>query len=382
MLNKLKNKIAKGDKKEDVKEKKVPSKNVILKSSDVPLSEKKDSIDSLDSLESLEELSLESLDDDMQYISLDSDNISLEDATGRKNNEIEDFEFKNVNNKRREHLSAKEDYLQRKKEAQQSKAKRKLINGLLASVLSIFFLLGILTAFPDEVTSLTSKASESVSVFLGGVFNKDIQKRIERDFGKFGIKFPKDSSENLKDSNVLNLKSNGIALVEGIPMKFTEKNKGNFTKNFKKGSYLVGNNLPEGIYYGKNTKLTIFNKVDHVLKNKNGKEIVLKKEYLELKKGQIIIVSKVGGFVPQEYKEEKFIDLKDIVENKEYLVGKDLPAGDYVLKSTSSRGRINVTDTNKILDNILVQGSGEVSLSKGDFVSFEKIDTIEKIQNK
>lgn len=332
-----------------------------------------------------DELSIKKNEEQTPEIIEDDDEISLESlsnsGSNRKSklNDIEDFEIKNVNNKRREHLSAKEDYLQRKKEEAKARARRKLNNGLIALFLFAFLIGGVYTAFPNEVMTFTHNIKEQVSIVFGGVFNKDVKDKVENDIrNKLGLDPSISLDENLKKENIKKLTDSGIKFVKNIPTTITDKNAKEFQENIKEGNYIVGKDIPAGIYYGKGTKLTIFEKYEEMLSDKKGKSVELDGDFVKLSSGHLISIDKLGEFLPVQHRNKNYIDFKDMKEGKEYQVGVDFKAGTYTFESDGREGLVNIVNEYGEVDTKQVFGSLQLNLENNTFFYFEKIKDIKK----
>lgn len=332
-----------------------------------------------------DELSIKKNEEQTPEIIEDDDEISLESlsnsGSNRKSklNDIEDFEIKNVNNKRREHLSAKEDYLQRKKEEAKARARRKLNNGLIALFLFAFLIGGVYTAFPNEVMTFTHNIKEQVSIVFGGVFNKDVKDKVENDIrNKLGLDPSISLDENLKKENIKKLTDSGIKFVKNIPTTITDNNAKEFQENIKEGNYIVGKDIPAGIYYGKGTKLTIFEKYEEMLSDKKGKSVELDGDFVKLSSGHLISIDKLGEFLPIEHRKKNYIDFKDMKEGKEYQVGVDFKAGTYTFESDGREGLVNIVNEYGEVDTKQVFGSLQLNLENNTFFYFEKIKDIKK----
>lgn len=332
-----------------------------------------------------DELSIKKNEEQTPEIIEDDDEISLESlsnsGSNRKSklNDIEDFEIKNVNNKRREHLSAKEDYLQRKKEEAKARARRKLNNGLIALFLFAFLIGGVYTAFPNEVMTFTHNIKEQVSIVFGGVFNKDVKDKVENDIrNKLGLDPSISLDENLKKENIKKLTDSGIKFVKNIPTTITDKNAKEFQENIKEGNYIVGKDIPAGIYYGKGTKLTIFEKYEEMLSDKKGKSVELDGDFIKLSSGHLISIDKLGEFLPVQHRKKNYIDFKDMKEGKEYQVGVDFKAGTYTFESDGREGLVNIVNEYGEVDTKQVFGSLQLNLENNTFFYFEKIKDIKK----
>lgn len=332
-----------------------------------------------------DELSIKKNEEQTPEIIEDDDEISLESlsnsGSNRKSklNDIEDFEIKNVNNKRREHLSAKEDYLQRKKEEAKARARRKLNNGLIALFLFAFLIGGVYTAFPNEVMTFTHNIKEQVSIVFGGVFNKDVKDKVENDIrNKLGLDPSISLDENLKKENIKKLTDYGIKFVKNIPTTITDKNAKEFQENLKEGNYIVGKDIPAGIYYGKGTKLTIFEKYEEMLSDKKGKSVELDGDFVKLSSGHLISIDKLGEFLPVQHRKKNYIDFKDMKEGKEYQVGVDFKAGTYTFESDGREGLVNIVNEYGEVDTKQVFGSLQLNLENNTFFYFEKIKDIKK----
>lgn len=331
------------------------------------------------------ELSIKKNEEQTPEIIEDDDEISLESlsnsGSNRKSklNDIEDFEIKNVNNKRREHLSAKEDYLQRKKEEAKARARRKLNNGLIALFLFAFLIGGVYTAFPNEVMTFTHNIKEQVSIVFGGVFNKDVKDKVENDIrNKLGLDPSISLDENLKKENIKKLTDSGIKFVKNIPTTITDNNAKEFQENIKEGNYIVGKDIPAGIYYGKGTNLTIFEKYEEMLSDKKGKSVELDGDFIKLSSGHLISIDKLGEFLPIEHRKKNYIDFKDMKEGKEYQVGVDFKAGTYTFESDGREGLVNIVNEYGEVDTKQVFGSLQLNLENNTFFYFEKIKDIKK----
>lgn len=331
------------------------------------------------------ELSIKKNEEQTPEIIEDDDEISLESlsnsGSNRKSklNDIEDFEIKNVNNKRREHLSAKEDYLQRKKEEAKARARRKLNNGLIALFLFAFLIGGVYTAFPNEVMTFTHNIKEQVSIVFGGIFNKDVKAKVENDIrNKLGLDPSISLDENLKKENIKKLTDSGIKFVKNIPTTITDKNAKEFQENIKEGNYIVGKDIPAGIYYGKGTKLTIFEKYEEMLSDKKGKSVELDGDFIKLSSGHLISIDKLGEFLPVQHRKKNYIDFKDMKEGKEYQVGVDFKAGTYTFESDGREGLVNIVNEYGEVDTKQVFGSLQLNLENNTFFYFEKIKDIKK----
>lgn len=331
------------------------------------------------------DLSIKKNEEQTPEIIEDDDEISLESLSNSGNNrksklnEIEDFEIKNVNNKRREHLSAKEDYLQRKKDEAQARARRKLNNGLIALFLFAFLIGGVYTAFPNEVMTFTHNVKEKVSIVIGGIFNKDVQGKVENDIrDKLGLDPSISLDENLKKENIKKLTDGGIKFVKDIPSAITDKNAKEFQEKIKEGNYIVGKDIPEGIYYGKGTKLTIFNKYEEMLSDKKGKSVELDGDFIRLSSGHLISIDKLGEFLPREHRKTNYIDFKDMKEGKEYQVGVDFKAGTYTFESDGREGLVSIVSEYGEVDTKQVLGSLQINLENNTFFYFENIKDIKK----
>lgn len=331
------------------------------------------------------ELSIKKNEEQTPEIIEDDDEISLESlsnsGSNRKSklNDIEDFEIKNVNNKRREHLSAKEDYLQRKKEEARARARRKLNNGLIALFLFAFLIGGVYTAFPNEVMTFTHNIKEQVSIVFGGIFNKDVKAKVENDIrNKLGLDPSISLDENLKKENIKKLTDSGIKFVKNIPTTITDKNAKEFQENIKEGNYIVGKDIPAGIYYGKGTKLTIFEKYEEMLSDKKGKSVELDGDFIKLSSGHLISIDKLGEFLPVQHRKKNYIDFKDMKEGKEYQVGVDFKAGTYTFESDGREGLVNIVNEYGEVDTKQVFGSLQLNLENNTFFYFEKIKDIKK----
>lgn len=332
-----------------------------------------------------DELSIKKNEEQTPEIIEDDDEISLESlsnsGSNRKSklNDIEDFEIKNVNNKRREHLSAKEDYLQRKKEEARARARRKLNNGLIALFLFAFLIGGVYTAFPNEVMTFTHNIKEQVSIVFGGIFNKDVKDKVENDIrNKLGLDPSISLDENLKKENIKKLTDSGIKFVKNIPTTITDKNAKEFQENIKEGNYIVGKDIPAGIYYGKGTKLTIFEKYEEMLSDKKGKSVELDGDFIKLSSGHLISIDKLGEFLPVQHRKKNYIDFKDMKEGKEYQVGVDFKAGTYTFESDGREGLVNIVNEYGEVDTKQVFGSLQLNLENNTFFYFEKIKDIKK----
>lgn len=332
-----------------------------------------------------DELSIKKNEEQTPEIIEDDDEISLESlsnsGSNRKSklNDIEDFEIKNVNNKRREHLSAKEDYLQRKKEEAKARARRKLNNGLIALFLFAFLIGGVYTAFPNEVMTFTHNIKEQVSIVFGGVFNKDVKDKVENDIrNKLGLDPSISLDENLKKENIKKLTDSGIKFVKNIPTTITDKNAKEFQENIKEGNYIVGKDIPAGIYYGKGTKLTIFEKYEEMLSDKKGKSVELDGDFVKLSSGHLISIDKLGEFLPVQHRNKNYIDFKDMKEGKEYQVGVDFKAGTYTFESDGREGLVNIVNEYGEVDTKQVFGSLQLNLENNTFFYFENIKDIKK----
>lgn len=327
-------------------------------------------------LEVIESEKNEIIEDDDDEISLES----LSNVGGSKKSklgEIEDFEIKNVNNKRREHLSAKEDYIQRKKEESQAIAKRKLINGMIALALFAFLIGGVYTAFPNEVMQITHEAKDKVNIVFGGVFNKDVKSKVEDDIrDRLGLDPSASLSENLKPENIKALTDSGVKFVKDIPSTITGDNSEEFQKNLKKGNYIVGKDIPEGVYYGKGTTLTIFNKSEELLKDKKGREVTLDGDFIRLNSGHLISIDKLGEFMPREHRKKDYIKFKDMKEGKDYQVGVDFKAGTYTFESKGKEGIVNIISEYSEVETMQVFGNLQINLDNNTFFSFEDIKDI------
>lgn len=328
---------------------------------------------------------LEITEVESQEVLDDSDEVSLESlsnvGSSRKSklNEIEDFEIKNVNNKRREHLSAKEDYIQRKKEESQAIAKRKLVNGLIALALFAFLIGGVYTAFPNEVIKITHDAKDKVNVVFGGVFNKDVQETVENDIRtRLGLDPSTTLSENLKPENIKALTEGGIKFVKDIPSTITGDNAEEFQKNLRKGNYIVGKDIPEGVYYGKGTSLTIFNKSEELLQDKKGRPVELDGDFIRLSSGHLISIDTLGEFMPKEHRKANYLDFKDMQEGKDYQVGVDFKAGTYTFESKGREGIVSIISEYGEVETKQVFGNLQINLDNNTFFSFENIRDIKK----
>lgn len=320
-----------------------------------------------------------------EIIEDDDDEISLESLSNSGNNrksklnDIEDFEIKNVNNKRREHLSAKEDYLQRKKEEAKARARRKLNNGLIALFLFAFLIGGVYTAFPNEIMTLSHKIKENVAIVIGGVFNKDIKGTVENDIrNKLGLEPSASLDENLKTENIKKLTDSGIKFVKNIPTTITDNNAKEFQEKIEEGNYIVGKDIPAGIYYGKGTKLTIFEKYEEMLSDKKGKTVELDGDFVRLSSGHLISIDKLGEFLPIEHRKKNYIDFKDMKEDKEYQVGVDFKAGTYTFESDGREGLVSIVNEYGEVDTKQVLGSLQINLENNTFFYFEDIKDIKK----
>ncbi|MEQ2561305.1 hypothetical protein, partial [Sutterella wadsworthensis] len=225
----------------------------------------------------------------------------------------------------------------------------------------------------------THNVKEKVSIVIGGIFNKDVQGKVENDIrDKLGLDPSISLDENLKKENIKKLTDGGIKFVKDIPSSITDKNAKEFQEKIKEGNYIVGKDIPEGIYYGKGTKLTIFNKYEEMLSDKKGKSVELDGDFIRLSSGHLISIDKLGEFLPREHRKTNYIDFKDMKEGKEYQVGVDFKAGTYTFESDGREGLVSIVSEYGEVDTKQVLGSLQINLENNTFFYFENIKDIKK----
>lgn len=330
-----------------------------------------------DSDESLEKNDSQKIIEPKDEISLE--NLSLEGIENKKssNKDVDNYVIRNTMNKRREHLSAKEDQLLRKKETAKAKANRKLMNGLISVVLILLFLSGLYTAFPTTINNYVEKTKESILFTWGGVFNRDIQNTMKNDVRKViggtqtGI-FIKD----LNTTTLNEIKNSGIKFVTQIPESIGEQNKDEKVTTIEKGNYLIGAGLVSGIYYGDGTTITIYNSVDDMKDNKNGTKITLNKQFVTLNIGQLVNISEYKEFVLASDRKTTIIKKNKIKNDTEYQVGKDIDSGTYTIKPTKEEGVLTITSEYGVVTNKTITEKTEVNLDTNSIVKFSNLKII------
>lgn len=336
-----------------------------------------------------EDLSLEELNNKIQKREQSLENYSnkpeasLENMSvnnmgmDTKSDSYSDFKVRSNSNKRREHLSAKEDQLLRKREEAKAKANRKLVNGSISLLLICAFAGGIYTAFPEQVTEYGNIAKDKVLVVWGGVFNKDIKGKISNDIKtNLGMSASKSVSENLSSSKLKELAGMSIDFVSNIPDEITKENASSFKNNIKEGNYLVGRDIPSGMYYGDDTIITVYDSASDLKNNKNGKSKHLEKDFYQIHDGQFLSIQKLGTFIPNKQREENIIDYAKLKENTNYEVGKDVKEGVVEIIPKGSKAEITITSSYGIVDAQTIMGTKKIELKKGSFINFNNVESI------
>lgn len=314
------------------------------------------------------------------------DDITIEEISELNKSSVDNFEFKSENNKRREHLTAKDDISLRKKEEKKARAKRKLWNGLFAVFVLVFLVLGIKTAFPTQTEQMFKDASKNVSAVIFGTINTDVQKRIETDInnasqGYLNVSLVKNLEDNLSLDSLQELTNSDSVFITGVPITLNSSDKANFKKNLRVGNYLVGRDLPDGLFLAENAEIKIYNTTKDFIKQRNGESVSIKREFIYLKKGQLVTIKKLGTLTPTSFVEKKIIPLNSIETGKEYMVGVDLEAGDYKL-TPKVKGKLNHTNALNVFRTKTILEPQTITLKKGEIVSFEGIKKIEKENKK
>lgn len=354
-------------------------KNFFKKGKD---SNKKDIEDYSDlSLDELKDIEIETLNlEDLSLDDMNLDEVLLQDQKEMKSgsSEVNDFEIKNATNKRREHLTAKEDFLQRKKEDAKSRANRKLVNGLIAIFLFVGLCLGSYMVFTDDILNMMDVASKKVSTTWGGLYNKDVKGKVNKDLASVGLSTNKSVEENLSKENLSKIKNSGVEFVKDLPK---ELKKGSDFEQLKTGNYIIGEDIPENIYYGKGTELIIYDSIKDMKSGKKGENVVLEDDFVKLSKGHLVTIVKKGEFIPYTERKTNIIPLDKLKNDKKYQVGKDVKADTYTMSPVEKKGTVRLISEYNMVDEISVIGSTKVDISKDTaFVEFVDIESIKEIK--
>lgn len=327
-------------------------------------------------------LDLEKAPEKLDIDELDPENFTLEGMTfdaeqSELSNDLNDFKINSSSNKRREHLTAKEDFLLRRKEEHKAKANRKLVNGILFVFFIATFTLGIFLAFPNQMKVIIDQFKYQTNVVTGGILNKDIQDKMYDDFGeKIGFKESQSLQENLSKENLKRASDLGIQFVKDVPLDLTDKNVSKWNEKVKTGNYVVGRDINDGFYYGNDTVITVYDNLENFEKKKASDTLNLNKSFARLYSGQFITIEKKGEFLPTSMRTKNYVPLTDIENGQVYQVGIDIAPDVYKLTSRGKSGNIIITSKEGINDNVEFRGSTKYDILKDTFVEFKGIESL------
>ncbi len=140
---------------------------------------------------------------------------------------------------------------------------------------------------------------------------------------------------------------------------------------YSDGQYKVGVDIPEGVYLllGYDDRSSYFS----VNKSPDGNTIINDNfksfSYISVKAGEYLTLSRCDA-VDGNKKQPRIDDIYEIRDGM-YLIGRDLPAGEYKLKGVrdGSKGYYAVTDSrHDVYRNDFFSGTAYVKVSKGEFL--------------
>lgn len=342
-----------------------------------------------DVLDETEELSLESMIEQQENgkISniLPDDDISLEKMSlinsdgdiQSENKDVQEYKLKNHNNKRREHLTAREDYLDRKNEERKARRKRVLFNGSFFLFITAGTLLGIYTAFPEQINYVQENALGIVTSNIRELYNDDIKMKVRNDFRKvLGKEAEQKVVANLQKTNIADLTAKGIEFVTIGLQDLTAKD---FDKGLAEGNYLVGKDIPAGYYKVSNAEFAMYTdtKKFENPKNKDFKKID-GDVYIQFYSGEYLIVKQSKTFIPVSLLETEYVSLDSLESERMYLIGKEIEAGTYVFKPVKNTGYVTNVSKEGLSKDSKISKETEMELKESDFISIKGLRIVKK----
>lgn len=142
-------------------------------------------------------------------------------------------------------------------------------------------------------------------------------------------------------------------------------------ESYPPGQYKVGTDIPVGLYY----LISLENRgYFAVTSDANGDDILFNDNfgflaYVELRYGEYIEVSRAHMLDAWKYRPILSDDLSEL-EDGMYMVGQDIPAGEYKLKSSEDRSAYYaiIDARHEIKTNNLFDGTTYVSVKIGDYL--------------